>query len=71
MAIKIYRPTSAGRRNMSVSTFEELTKGVKPQRALLAPLKKTAGRNNQGVVTTRHRGGVAPSTTLARWLNGA
>ncbi len=57
MAIKIYRPTSAGRRNMSVSTFSELTKGVKPQRALLAPLKKSAGRNNQGVVTTRHRGG--------------
>ena len=42
---------------MSASTFEELTKGVKPQRSLLAPLKKTAGRNNQGVVTTRHRGG--------------
>ena len=40
MAIKIYRPTSAGRRNMSVSTFEELTKGAKPQRALLTPLKK-------------------------------
>ena len=57
MAIKIYRPTSAGRRNMSVSTFEELTKGAKPQRALLAPLKKTAGRNNQGIVTTLHRGG--------------
>jgi large subunit ribosomal protein L2 len=57
MAIKIYRPTSAGRRNMSVSTFSELTKGVKPQRALLAPLKKSAGRNNQGIVTTRHRGG--------------
>jgi large subunit ribosomal protein L2 len=57
MAIKIYRPTSAGRRNMSVSTFEELTKGVKPQRSLLAPLKKSAGRNNQGIVTTRHRGG--------------
>ncbi len=57
MAIKIYRPTSPGRRNMSVSTFGELTKGVKPQRALLAPLRKTAGRNNQGVVTTRHRGG--------------
>lgn len=57
MAIKIYRPTSPGRRNMSVSTFQELTKGVKPQRALLAPLKKTAGRNNQGIVTTRHRGG--------------
>ncbi len=57
MAIKIYRPTSAGRRNMSVSTFAELTKGVKPQRALLTPLKKSAGRNNQGIVTTRHRGG--------------
>ena len=57
MAIKIYRPTSPGRRNMSVSTFEELTKGAKPQRALLAPLKKSAGRNNQGIVTTRHRGG--------------
>jgi large subunit ribosomal protein L2 len=57
MAIKIYRPTSPGRRNMSVSTFDELTKGARPQRSLLAPLKKTAGRNNQGVVTTRHRGG--------------
>jgi large subunit ribosomal protein L2 len=42
---------------MSVSTFAELTKGVKPQRALLTPLKKSAGRNNQGIVTTRHRGG--------------
>jgi large subunit ribosomal protein L2 len=57
MAIKIYRPTSPGRRNMSVSTFAELTKGVKPQRSLMGPLKKSAGRNNQGVVTTRHRGG--------------
>ncbi len=56
MAIKIYRPTSAGRRNMSVSTFEEITRS-KPERALLAPLRKTAGRNNRGVVTTRHRGG--------------
>jgi large subunit ribosomal protein L2 len=56
MAIKIYRPTSAGRRNMSVSTFEEVTRS-KPERSLLAPLRKTAGRNNRGVVTTRHRGG--------------
>jgi large subunit ribosomal protein L2 len=56
MAIKIYRPTSAGRRNMSVSTFEEVTRS-KPERTLLAPLRKTAGRNNRGVVTTRHRGG--------------
>jgi len=56
MAIKIYRPTSAGRRNMSVSTFEEVTRS-KPERSLLAPLRKTAGRNSHGVVTTRHRGG--------------
>lgn len=57
MAIKIYRPTSAGRRGMSVSTFEELTKGAEPRRSLLTPVKQQAGRNNQGVVTTRHRGG--------------
>lgn len=57
MAIKIYRPTSAGRRNMSVSTFSELTKDATPRRALLAPLRAQAGRNNRGVVTTRHRGG--------------
>ncbi|MBE2239883.1 MAG: 50S ribosomal protein L2 [Caldilineaceae bacterium] len=56
MAIKIYRPTSAGRRNMSVSTFDEVTR-TKPERSLLAPLNKSAGRNNRGVVTTRHRGG--------------
>ncbi len=56
MAIKIYRPTSAGRRNMSVSTFEEITR-AEPERSLLAPLRKKAGRNNRGVVTTRHRGG--------------
>ena len=56
MAIKIYRPTSPGRRNMSVSTFEEITR-TEPERSLLAPLRKTAGRNNRGVVTTRHRGG--------------
>ena len=56
MAIKVYRPTSAGRRGMSVSTFEEITK-TKPERSLLAPLRKSGGRNNQGVVTTRHMGG--------------
>lgn len=56
MAIKIYRPTSPGRRNMSVSTFEEITRST-PERSLLAPLRKKSGRNNQGVVTTRHRGG--------------
>lgn len=56
MAIKIYRPTSPGRRNMSVSTFEEITRS-KPERSLLAPLRKKSGRNNRGVVTMRHRGG--------------
>ena len=56
MAIKIYRPTSPGRRNMSTSTFQEITRS-KPERSLLAPIRQQAGRNNQGVVTTRHRGG--------------
>ncbi len=55
MALKIYRPTSPGRRGMSGSTFEEITKG-KPEKSLLLPLKKKAGRNNQGRITVRHRG---------------
>ena len=56
MPIKVYKPTSPGRRGMSVSTFEEVTKG-KPERSLLVPLKQKAGRNNQGRVTVRHQGG--------------
>lgn len=56
MGIKKYKPTSAGRRNMSVSTFEEITTN-KPEKSLLAPLKKNAGRNNQGKMTVRHQGG--------------
>lgn len=56
MPVKIYRPTSPGRRNMSVSTFEEITT-TKPERSLLAPLSKKSGRNNRGRVTVRHRGG--------------
>jgi large subunit ribosomal protein L2 len=56
MAIKIYRPTSAGRRNMSVAAFDEITRS-KPERSLLAPLHKKGGRNNRGVVTMRHQGG--------------
>ncbi len=55
MALKIYRPTSPGRRGMSGATFEEITK-TKPEKALLLPLKKKAGRNNQGRITVRHRG---------------
>ncbi len=57
MPIKQYRPTSPGRRNASGFTFEELTKGAKPEKSLLAPLRHKAGRNNQGRITTRHRGG--------------
>src|SRR6266853_1191767 len=56
MPIRQYRPTSPGRRGMSVSTFEEITK-TKPEKALTEPLRKTAGRNNNGRITTRHRGG--------------
>lgn len=57
MGIRIYKPTSAGRRNASVSDFADLTKGAKPERNLLRPKRKTGGRNNQGKITARHRGG--------------
>ena len=56
MAVRKYKPTSAGRRNMSVSTFEEITK-KDPEKSLLKPLRKSGGRNNRGRITTRHRGG--------------
>ena len=58
MALKVYKPTSPGRRGMSGATFEEITKG-KPEKSLLRPLKKKGGRNNQGRTTVRHRGGGA------------
>ncbi|GCE47799.1 large subunit ribosomal protein L2 [Thermosporothrix hazakensis] len=58
MPVKQYRPTSPGRRGMSVSTFEEITK-TKPEKSLTVKLKKHSGRNNQGKITTRHRGGGA------------
>jgi large subunit ribosomal protein L2 len=56
MPVKVYKPTSPGRRGMSVMDFEEITKS-EPEKSLLAPLKKKSGRNNQGRVTVRHRGG--------------
>ena len=56
MAIKKYKPTSPARRQMTVSTFEEITKKT-PERSLLEPLKSTAGRNSYGRITVRHRGG--------------
>ena len=58
MAIKVYRPTSAGRRGMTGATFDEITK-TKPEKSLVLPLKKQAGRNSQGRITVRHRGGGA------------
>ncbi len=58
MALKVYRPTSPGRRGMSGSTFEEITKS-RPEKSLVKPLKKRGGRNNQGRMTVRHRGGGA------------
>ncbi|KGA98313.1 50S ribosomal protein L2 [Alkalihalobacillus alcalophilus ATCC 27647 = CGMCC 1.3604] len=56
MAIKKYKPTSAGRRGMSVLDFKEITTD-KPEKSLLAPLHKKGGRNNQGKLTVRHQGG--------------
>lgn len=58
MPLKGYRPTSPGRRGMTGATFEEITK-VRPEKSLLLPLKERAGRNAQGKVTVRHRGGGA------------
>ncbi len=56
MPVKIFNPTSPGRRNMSGPTFEEITR-EKPERSLVAPLRRRGGRNNRGVITVRHRGG--------------
>ncbi|MCD6415182.1 MAG: 50S ribosomal protein L2 [Planctomycetes bacterium] len=56
MGIKIYKPTSPGRRNMSGPDFSEITRS-KPEKSLLRPLKGTGGRNNQGRTTARFRGG--------------
>ena len=56
MAIKKYSPTSPSRRYMTVQDFTELTK-KKPEKSLLEPLKKSAGRNNTGKITVRHHGG--------------
>ena len=58
MPIKKYKPTSPARRHMTVSTFEEISK-VEPEKSLLARNRKTGGRNSQGKITIRHRGGGA------------
>ena len=56
MSIKVYKPTINSRRNMSVTDYSELSK-VAPERSLLEPLSKNAGRNSYGRITVRHRGG--------------
>ena len=56
MGIKTYRPYTPSRRNMTGSDFAEITKKT-PEKSLLVTLKKHSGRNNQGKITVRHRGG--------------
>ena len=56
MAIKKYKPTTPGRRNMTTTDYSVLSK-VEPERSLLEPLKHNAGRNNTGRITVRHHGG--------------
>ena len=56
MAVKKFNPITPSRRQMTMPTFEEIT-SQEPEKSLLAPLKVKAGRNNQGKITVRHRGG--------------
>ncbi|MGN0558574.1 MAG: 50S ribosomal protein L2, partial [Acutalibacteraceae bacterium] len=56
MAIKVFKPTTNARRNMSVTDYSVLSK-VEPEKSLLAPIKKNSGRNSYGRITVRHRGG--------------
>lgn len=56
MPIKVYKPTSPGRRQMTALTYEEITR-TEPERSLLAPLRRKGGRNNEGRLTVRHQGG--------------
>src|SRR5207248_11261990 len=56
MAIRRYKPTSPGRRFMSVSSFDEITK-TEPEKSLTEPLKKSGGRDGNGRLTPRHQGG--------------
>lgn len=58
MAVKKYKATTNGRRNMSVLTYEEITTST-PEKSLLEPFSRTGGRNNQGKITVRHIGGGA------------
>ena len=62
MGIKTYRPYTPSRRNMSGYDFAEITKSA-PEKSLVVSLKKNAGRNAQGKITVRHRGGGESSTS--------
>jgi large subunit ribosomal protein L2 len=57
MGIRRYKPVTPGRRGATVSDWADLTKGARPEKSLLKPKNKTGGRNNQGRITARHRGG--------------
>jgi large subunit ribosomal protein L2 len=57
MGIRRYKPVTPGRRGATVSDFADLTRGAKPEKGLMVPKRKTGGRNNQGRITARHRGG--------------
>lgn len=57
MALRILKPITPGTRFYSVSSFNEVTLGAQPEKSLLAPKKKSGGRNNTGRITSRHRGG--------------
>ena len=58
MSVRNFKPTSPGLRQMTVSTFEEITK-KEPEKSLVISLNKSGGRNSQGKITIRHRGGGA------------
>ncbi len=57
MGIRVYKPTSNGRRNSSVSDFKDIDKKREPEKSLLVRIRKTGGRNFQGKITCRHKGG--------------
>ena len=57
MSIKTYKPTTPSRRHMTVSGFDGIDKKARPERSLTETLKKIAGRNSNGRITVRHRGG--------------
>ncbi|MDP3970406.1 MAG: 50S ribosomal protein L2 [bacterium] len=58
MGVKVYKPTTPGRRKSSVDDFADITRNT-PEKSLTVPIKRTGGRNNQGKITVRHRGGGA------------